>query len=77
MSEATDVKEDRRYTKDHEWVRVEGDTGTIGITNFAQQQLGDDLVGIHFSSNPRPRIQPSIRSGHVDNSRSSGARPTP
>jgi glycine cleavage system H protein len=30
-----------KYTKDHEWVRVEGDTGTIGITNFAQLQLGD------------------------------------
>jgi glycine cleavage system H protein len=32
---------DLKYTKDHEWIRVEGDTGTIGITNFAQQQLGD------------------------------------
>ena len=32
---------DLKYTKDHEWVRVEGDTGTIGITDFAQQQLGD------------------------------------
>ena len=29
------------YTKDHEYVRVEGDTATIGITDFAQQQLGD------------------------------------
>jgi glycine cleavage system H protein len=32
---------DLKYTKDHEWVRVDGDTGSIGITNFAQQQLGD------------------------------------
>ena len=32
---------DLKYTKDHEWVRVEGDTGAVGITNFAQQQLGD------------------------------------
>lgn len=32
---------DLKYTKDHEWVRVEGETGTIGITQFAQQQLGD------------------------------------
>ena len=32
---------DLKYTKDHEWVRLDGDTGTIGITNFAQQQLGD------------------------------------
>jgi glycine cleavage system H protein len=30
-----------RYTKDHEWVSVEGDEATIGITDFAQDQLGD------------------------------------
>lgn len=29
------------YTKDHEWVRVEGDNATVGITDFAQGQLGD------------------------------------
>jgi glycine cleavage system H protein len=32
---------DRRYTKDHEWVRVEGQLATVGITQFAQEQLGD------------------------------------
>jgi glycine cleavage system H protein len=32
---------DYRYTKEHEWVRVEGDTGTIGITSYAQHELGD------------------------------------
>ena len=31
----------RYFTKDHEWVEVEGDTGTIGITDYAQAQLGD------------------------------------
>jgi glycine cleavage system H protein len=30
-----------RYTKDHEWLRLEGDTATIGITDFAQKELGD------------------------------------
>ena len=30
-----------RYTKDHEYIRVEGDTGVVGITDYAQQQLGD------------------------------------
>ena len=30
-----------RYTEEHEWVRLEGDTATVGITNFAQQELGD------------------------------------
>lgn len=33
--------EDRRYTQEHEWVRLEGDTAVVGITDFAQQQLGD------------------------------------
>ena len=32
---------DLKYTKEHEWLRVEGNTGVIGITDFAQQQLGD------------------------------------
>src|SRR5918993_5505588 len=30
-----------RYTKDHEYIRVEGDTGVVGITDYAQSQLGD------------------------------------
>lgn len=30
-----------KYTKDHEWVRVEGDTAVVGITDFAQSELGD------------------------------------
>ena len=30
-----------RYTREHEWVRVDGNTGTIGITDHAQQELGD------------------------------------
>ena len=33
--------DDLRYTKDHEWVRVKGDRGVIGITHYAQKQLGD------------------------------------
>jgi glycine cleavage system H protein len=33
--------EDARYTKDHEWIRVAGDRGTVGITDYAQAQLGD------------------------------------
>ena len=32
---------DRRYTKEHEWVRVQDDLGTVGITDYAQDQLGD------------------------------------
>src|SRR5512141_864326 len=32
---------DRRYSKEHEWLKVDGDTATIGITDYAQEQLGD------------------------------------
>jgi glycine cleavage system H protein len=32
---------DLKYTKDHEWIRVTGDTADVGITDYAQQQLGD------------------------------------
>ena len=32
---------DNRYTKDHEWVKVAGERGTVGITDYAQKQLGD------------------------------------
>jgi glycine cleavage system H protein len=35
------VPENLLYTKDHEWIRIEGDTGYVGITDFAQGELGD------------------------------------
>ena len=35
------IPSELKYTKDHEWVRVEGDTATVGITDFAQGELGD------------------------------------
>lgn len=35
------VPQDLRYTKEHEWIRVEGDLATIGITDYAAHQLGD------------------------------------
>jgi glycine cleavage system H protein len=33
--------QDLRYSKDHEWIRIQGDRGTVGITDYAQKQLGD------------------------------------
>ena len=35
------VPSDLKYTKDHEWVKIDGDTVTVGITDFAQGELGD------------------------------------
>ncbi len=37
----SNVPNELRYSKEHEWVRVEGDVATIGVTHFAQDQLGD------------------------------------
>jgi glycine cleavage system H protein len=37
----TDVPGDRRYTKEHEWAKAEGDRVLVGITDYAQDQLGD------------------------------------
>ncbi|MGA8028525.1 MAG: glycine cleavage system protein GcvH [Bryobacteraceae bacterium] len=45
--------ENYKYTKEHEWVHVEGDRGTIGITNHAQHELGD----IVFVDLPKPGTQ--------------------
>lgn len=35
------IPKDLKYTKEHEWVKVEGNTGTVGVTDFAQGELGD------------------------------------
>jgi glycine cleavage system H protein len=35
------IPEELKYTREHEWVRVEGNIGTVGITDFAQSELGD------------------------------------
>ena len=49
--------DDRRYSKEHEWVRVEDDQGTIGITDFAQNQLGD-VVFLEL-----PEVGASLKAG--------------
>lgn len=41
MTEEALIPEDRHYSKDHEWVRIEGDTAVIGITDHAQHVIGD------------------------------------
>ena len=52
---------DLKYTKEHEWVRIDGDTGTVGITDFAQQQLGDvvyvDLPEVGANAHRRPDVR--------------------
>ena len=36
-----EIKEDLKYTKDHEWIKIDGAVATVGITDFAQGELGD------------------------------------
>jgi glycine cleavage system H protein len=35
------LPEDRKYSKEHEWIKLDGEKGTVGITDYAQEQLGD------------------------------------
>lgn len=51
--------ENLRYTKDHEWVRVEGDMAVVGITDFAQKELGD-IVYVEVET-----IGKSLKAGDV------------
>ena len=41
MEASLEYKDDVKYTKEHEWVKLEGDVATVGITDYAQRQLGD------------------------------------
>ena len=50
---------DYRYTKEHEWIKVSGDTGTIGITDYAQHELGD-VVFVEL-----PAVGAKIKTGDV------------
>jgi len=51
--------DDRRYSKEHEWVRVEQNEATLGITTFAQDQLGD-IVYVEL-----PELGRDVRAGDV------------
>ena len=46
---AMNIPQDLKYTKDHEWIKIDGDSATIGITDFAQNELGD-IVYVDISS---------------------------
>lgn len=56
MSQASDVKNDRRYTKEHEWALASESSVTIGITAFAVDQLGDVTL-INWDVAPGDRVE--------------------
>jgi glycine cleavage system H protein len=55
---------DRRYTKEHEWVRLDGDLGTVGITDYAQDQLGD-IVYLDLPS-PGTQVKQLDKLGEIE-----------
>jgi glycine cleavage system H protein len=63
----TDIPNDRRYTRTHEWVRAGNDTVEVGITDFAQHQLSDITyvelpeVSKHFSAEKEMAVVESIK----------------
>jgi glycine cleavage system H protein len=59
MKEISDLKfpEDVKYTKDHEWAKLDGDTVTIGLTDYAQDQLGE-IVFVEL-----PEVEDSFSQG--------------
>ena len=61
------IPDDLKYTKDHEWIRIEGAVATIGVTDYAQDQLGDIVyvelpqVGEKFSKGDTFGVLESVK----------------
>jgi glycine cleavage system H protein len=53
------IPEGLKYTKDHEWIKIEGNTATVGITDFAQSELGD-IVYVDISSTGKQVAQHEV-----------------
>lgn len=60
--------DDLKYSSDHEWIRPDGDTATVGITDYAQEQLGD----IVYVSLPQPGepVEPGSVIGELESTKS-------
>jgi len=59
-----------KYTKDHEWVSIDGEIATVGITDFAQKELGDIVyVEVETLDQTLDRKSTRLNSSHVSESR--------
>lgn len=61
----SDVRSDRRYTKDHEWAKVEGDEVLVGITAFAVEQLGD-ITLVNLEVKPGQKLEHGKAFGTIE-----------
>ena len=65
MSAAKDVKDDRKYTKDHEWAKTEGGEVLVGITAFAVDALGD-ITLVSLDVKPGDRVEANKAFGTIE-----------
>src|SRR5690242_15296773 len=65
MSSAKDVKDDRKYTKDHEWAKAEGKELVVGITAFAVDQLGD-ITLVNIDVKPGDEVEAGKAFGTIE-----------
>jgi glycine cleavage system H protein len=56
MSKDIEIKDDRKYTKEHEWAQTESDTVIVGVSAFAVDQLGD-ITLVNFDVAPGDRVE--------------------
>ncbi|KAA0208475.1 MAG: glycine cleavage system protein GcvH [Ignavibacteriaceae bacterium] len=59
------IPSDLKYTKDHEWIRVEGDIATVGITDYAQNELGD-IIFLDITSTLGDSIKAGVELGTIE-----------
>ena len=64
-----------KYTKDHEWVRVEGNVAIVGITDFAQSELGD-IVYVEVETEGEVQRSANDTGHHADQVTEPSARPS-
>ena len=60
-----ETPEELKYTEEHEWVRVEGNTAVVGITDYAQGELGD-IVFVELPESRRVRSRPGDVFGTIE-----------
>jgi glycine cleavage system H protein len=65
MSAANEVKDDRRYTRDHEWAKRDNDELIVGITAFAVDQLGD-ITLVNYDLQPGDTVQAAQSFGTIE-----------
>ena len=70
-----EVPSELKYTETHEWIRIDGDVGTVGITDFAQEQLGD-IVFVELPS-VGAKMEQFAEAGNIESAKAVGELKSP